>query len=101
MLASNLVDWNKCLKIDSKHPKIKALVNQGDIVIVTRGGKCGRIFLHTEKAPFVTGQVCTIIKSIEPNLYERILAKQEEITNLIAGVAINNISLKSISELDV
>jgi hypothetical protein len=49
----------------------------------------------------VTGQVCTVIKSIEPNLYERILAKQEEITNLITGVAIKKISLKSISELDV
>ena len=101
LLENNKVDWNKCLKIASNNSKIKAIIQTGDIIVVTRGGKCGRLFLHTEKTPFVTGQVCTIIKSQEANLFERIVKKKDSLNNLIQGSLIKNISLKSLSELDI
>lgn len=101
LLDSNLVDWENCLKIDGTHPKIKAIVEPGDIIVVTKGGRCGQIFKSLEKTPFVTGQTCTVIKSTEPDLYERLIVKSEEISLLKTGTAISIINLKSISELEI
>jgi hypothetical protein len=42
-----------------------------------------------------------ILKSSESNLFNKIVAKREEIHRMIAGIAINHISLKSLLELEV
>lgn len=101
LLANNTVDWDKCLNIDSKNPKIKVIVNSGDIIIVIKGGRVGQLFLYNENTPFVTGQTCAVIKSSDTNLFNKIVAKQEEIQGMITGIAINHISLKSLLELEV
>ncbi len=101
LLANNSVDWDKCLNIDSKNPKIKVIVNTGDVIIVIKGGRAGQIFLHNENTPFVTGQTCAVIKSSETNLFNKIVAKKDEIQRMITGIAINHISLKSLLELEV
>jgi hypothetical protein len=101
LLANNSVDWDQCKNIDSKNPKIKVIVNVGDIIIVIKGGRAGQIFSHNENTPFVTGQTCAVIKSSETNLFNKIVAKKEEIRSMIKGIAINHISLKSLLELEV
>ncbi len=101
LLANNFVDWDQCLNIDSKNSKIKVIVNFGDIIIVIKGGRVGQLFFHNENKPFVTGQTCAVIKSTETNLFNRIVAKKEEIKSLITGIAIQHINLKSLLELEV
>lgn len=101
LLANNCVDWDKCLNIDSKNPKIKVIVNLGDIIIVIKGGRVGQLFLYNDNTPFVTGQTCAVIKSSEIDLFNRIVTKKDEIKSLITGIAIKHIRLKSLLELEV
>jgi hypothetical protein len=99
--TNGTVDWNNCLKIQTNHPAIKTIVEEGDIIIVVLGDRCGQMFKYSESTPFVTGQSCVIIKSKVPNLFERLINKQDEINVLITGAVIKLIPIKSIREFVV
>ena len=99
--TNGTVDWNNCLKIERNHPSIKTIVEEGDIIIIVLGDRCGQIFKYSEATPFVTGQSCVIIKSNVPSLFERLLNKQDDINLLITGAVIKLIPIKSIRELVV